>query len=43
MLTDSQVLYTYDKGLLRLNGDPGLGGLAIEEPPVEHQQTLQLE
>lgn len=44
IVAGASTLYTYDADdLLPLNGDPTIGGLAILEPPVEHQTTLELE
>ena len=36
-------LYTYDHDQLRLDGDEHLDGMAIREPPVEHQTDLGLD
>jgi predicted nucleic acid-binding protein len=36
-----EVLYTYDhKDLIPLNGTDAVGGMRIEEPPIEHQLAL---
>ena len=40
MVAGAETLYTYDDtDLLRLDGDPAIGGLRILQPPAEPRQT----